>query len=69
MYTHPLSPDEARRLPANLLDAVRALRTDEPLIAVLGAPFIQSFTKLKENEWCEHHAQISPWERQATLDC
>lgn len=28
-----------------------------------------AFTKLKESEWCEHHAQISAWERQTTLDC
>ena len=69
MYTHPLSPEEARRLPANLLDAVRALRTDEALVTALGAPFIQAFTRLKESEWSEHHAQISAWERQATLDC
>jgi glutamine synthetase len=69
MYTHPLPPEEARRLPANLLDAVRALRADEALVTALGAPFIQAFTKLKENEWSEHHAQISAWERQTTLDC
>ena len=69
MYTDPLPPHEARRLPANLLDAVRFLRTDAELVEALGAPFIQAFTKLKENEWCEHHSQISPWERQTTLDC
>ena len=35
----------------------------------LGAPFVDAYAKLKEHEWNEHHAQISPWERQATLDC
>ena len=25
--------------------------------------------KLKEAEWAEHHAQISPWERRSMLDC
>lgn len=68
-YTHPVPPDEARRLPANLLDAVRALRDDDDLVRALGTPFVDAFTKLKEHEWCEHHAQISAWERQMTLDC
>ena len=69
MYTDPGPLSEIRRLPANLLDALRALRADEPLTKALGAPFIDAYTKLKEHEWCEHHAQISPWERQSTLDC
>jgi len=69
MYTDPLSPSEVRRLPLNLLDALRALRASETLRKALGAPFIDAYTKLKEREWHEHHAQISAWERQATLDC
>jgi glutamine synthetase len=69
MYVDPLPPERARRLPNNLLDAVRALRSNHALTAALGAPFVDAFTKLKEAEWAEHHAQISPWERQMTLDC
>ena len=69
MYTDPLPPSEVRRLPLNLLDALRALRASETLRKALGAPFIDAYTKLKEREWHEHHAQISAWERQATLDC
>jgi len=69
MYTDPGPLSEIRRLPANLLDALRALRANEPLTKALGAPFIEAYTKLKEHEWSEHHAQISPWERQSTLDC
>jgi len=69
MYTDPLPPSEVRRLPLNLLDALRALRGSETLRKALGAPFIDAYTKLKEREWHEHHAQISAWERQATLDC
>jgi len=68
-YVDPLPPEEARRLPTNLLDAVRALRADRELAMALGAPFVDAFTKLKEHEWAEHQAQISPWERAATLDC
>jgi len=69
MYTHPLPAADARRLPANLLDAVRALRVNRELAGALGAPFVDAFTKLKEAEWGEHQAHISAWERQATLDC
>jgi glutamine synthetase len=69
MYTDPLPTEEVRRLPTNLLDAVRALRASKELVTALGAPFVEAFTKLKEIEWSEHNAQISPWERQVTLDC
>jgi glutamine synthetase len=69
MYTHPLPPEEARRLPTNLLDALRALRANEVLGESLGRPFIDAYTKMKEAEWGEHMAHISTWERQSTLDC
>jgi glutamate---methylamine ligase len=69
MYTEPLPAGEVRRLPTTLLDAVRALRKDTELAHALGEPFVQAYTKLKEAEWAEHQAQISPWERQTTLDC
>ena len=60
---------EVRRLPSNLLDALRALRANEALAKTLGSSFVDAYTKLKEHEWHEHHAQISAWERQVTLDC
>ena len=69
MYTDPLPPEEARRLPANLLDALRALRASKELVLALGAPFVDAYARLKETEWREHQAQISPWERRVTLDC
>ncbi|MGC4086694.1 MAG: type III glutamate--ammonia ligase [Polyangiaceae bacterium] len=69
MYTDPLPASEVRRLPTNLLDALRALDKNETLRKALGAPFVQAYLKLKESEWYEHNAQISDWERAATLDC
>jgi glutamine synthetase len=69
MYTQPSAAGDVRHLPANLLDAVRALRQSSVFAAALGEPFIDAFTKLKQSEWSEHHAHISAWERQATLDC
>ena len=69
MYTHPLPPEEARRLPRNLLDALRALGASQEMTRALGSGFVDAYVKLKEREWSEHQAHISPWERQATLDC
>jgi glutamate---methylamine ligase len=69
MYTDPLPASEVRRLPLNLLDALRALRASDTLRASLGTAFVDAYTKLKEREWHEHHAEISAWERRATLDC
>jgi glutamine synthetase len=39
------------------------------MVMALGAPFVDAYAKLKEYEWNEYHAQISPWERAATIDC
>ena len=69
MYTDPLPAGEVRRLPMNLLDALRALSANDVLVNALGRSFIDAYVKLKDHEWHEHHAQISAWERQATLDC
>jgi glutamate---methylamine ligase len=69
MYTDPLPPSEVRRLPTNLLDALRALRESAVFSTAFGMPFIEAFTKLKEHEWHEHQAHISAWERHNTLDC
>jgi glutamate---methylamine ligase len=69
MYTDPLPAGDVHRLPTTLLDAVRALRADSELSRALGEPFVDAYVKLKEAEWGEYHAQISPWERRATLDC
>jgi glutamine synthetase type III len=69
MYTDPLPASDVRRLPTSLFDAVRALRADAELSRALGEPFVDAYIKLKEAEWGEYHAQISPWERKATLDC
>jgi glutamine synthetase len=69
MYTEPLAAGDVRTLPTNLLDALRALRANADMVDALGAPFVDAYVKLKEQEWHEHHAQISPWERAVTLDC
>ncbi len=59
---------EERRLPLNLLDAVRALE-DSALRATLGHGFVSSYAKLKRQEWNDYVGHLSQWERDHTLDC
>ena len=67
-YTEPLPQDTVQALPTNLLDALRQLEKNTVLQA-LGAEFVQSYLKLKHQEWREYNAQVTPWERETTLDC
>ena len=69
MYTHPLAAGECQRLPANLLDALRQLRSSTGLRAALGDAFVDSYLKIKMLEWNDCAAQVSPWELATTLDC
>jgi glutamine synthetase len=54
--------------PLNLLDAVRAFERSEALTTGLG-DLAPAYGALKTQEWRDHAAQLSPWEREATLDC
>jgi len=69
MYTEGHTVADAKRLPLNLLDALRAFEASEVLSATLGESFVKSYAKLKHAEWQEYAAHLSQWERQATLDC
>ncbi|MGE4482872.1 type III glutamate--ammonia ligase [Acidocella sp.] len=69
MYTDGHTVTDAKRLPLNLLDALRALEASETLKTALGASFVSSYAKLKHGEWNAYAAHLSEWERQATLDC
>jgi glutamine synthetase type III len=67
-YTDPpTSP--VTRLPANLLDALRCLAANPVLAERLGPEFVQSYLKLKHQEWQDYSTRISPWELENTLDC
>ena len=58
----------ARRLPLNLLDAIRALEAS-PLREALGTPFANSYAKLKRQDWDAYSRHLTQWERDTTLDC
>ncbi|HYP63854.1 MAG TPA: type III glutamate--ammonia ligase, partial [Acidocella sp.] len=51
MYTDGHTVKDAKRLPLNLLDALRALDANPTLKAALGESFVASYIKLKTGEW------------------
>lgn len=67
MYTAGIV-EGARRLPLNLLDAIRAFEAS-PLRAALGEAFAGSYAKLKRQEWDSYMRHLTQWERDNTLDC
>ena len=58
-----------RRLPLNLLDAVRAFEGNAVLRGALGEAFSGSYAKLKRQEWDLYMRHLTQWERDTTLDC
>ena len=58
-----------KKLPTNLLDALRLLDKNSDLKALLGKKLVDAYIKLKKNEWQEYSSHLSAWERQTTLDC
>ena len=69
MYTEGHKLRGVRRLPSNLLDAIRVFEKSKVLKAGLGEELVASYAKLKHLEWRSYAAAISPWERDHTLDC
>jgi glutamine synthetase type III len=63
------APADTKKLPLNLLDALRLTERSELLRRELGGEFIDSYVKLKNREWDEYSRQLTPWERANTLDC
>ncbi|WP_298289468.1 type III glutamate--ammonia ligase [Novosphingobium sp.] len=68
MYTHGHLVEDVKKLPLNLLDALRALENCAPLKAALG-DVVPSYLKLKQQEWNDYAAHLTQWEREHTLDC
>jgi glutamine synthetase len=68
-YTEPLPAQSVKRLPSNLLDALRCLETSSIMDKRLGKDVIAAYLKLKYQEWNEYTAHISAWEKETTLDC
>ncbi|MHA1572278.1 MAG: type III glutamate--ammonia ligase [Alphaproteobacteria bacterium] len=69
MYTEGQKVRGAKKLPLNLLDALRLFEKDKVLRAGLGDELVNSYVKLKNIEWTAYAASMSDWERRHTLDC
>ena len=69
MYTDGHKSRGLKKLPLNLLDAIRATEQSQSLKAALGAVLVDSYCKLKREEWNEYTRAISQWEYDHTLDC
>jgi glutamine synthetase type III len=63
------APPGVKKLPLNLLDALRLTQKSELLRRELGDEFVDSYVKLKMREWNDYTGHLSTWERSATLDC
>jgi glutamine synthetase type III len=63
------APADTKKLPLNLLDALRLTENSELLRRELGGEFIDSYVKLKNREWDDYSRQLTPWERANSLDC
>jgi glutamine synthetase len=68
MYTEAHLAGDVRKLPLNLLDALRALEASSVLGEALGA-LVPSYLKLKYEEWNSYARHLTEWERATTLDC
>ena len=69
MYTDGHKIRCLRRLPANLLDAIRLFEKSKVLRSGLGDALVDSYSKLKYQDWRSYSSAISQWERDHTLDC
>ena len=68
MYTEGHTVRGAKRLPLNLLDALREFEKSEVLRDGLGAEFSGAFLKLKLQDWDSYSRHLTQWERDTTLD-
>ena len=69
MYAEGYKVRGAKKLPLNLLDALRELEKNKTLRAGLGAETVDAFIKLKTDEWNSYCRHLTQWERDTTLDC
>jgi glutamate---methylamine ligase len=68
MYTEGHNIPDAARLPLNLLDALRAFAACSVTRDGLGEEFVNSYLKLKSEEWNAYSRHLTQWERETTLD-
>ena len=69
MYTEGHKAKGVKKLPLNLLDAIRKTQSSQSLKTALGEELVNSYCKLKMEQWNNYTKSISQWEYDNTLDC
>jgi len=69
MYADGHKVRGAKKLPLNLLDALRLTEKSRVLRDAMGDDVIASYVKLKLEEWNRYSQHLTQWERDHTLDC
>jgi len=69
MYAEGHKVKGAKRLPLNMIDAIRGFEKDKFLTQAMGAEFSLAYTKLRKREWRQFTHHLTQWERDQTLDC
>jgi glutamine synthetase type III len=69
MYAEGHKVKGAKKLPLNLLDAIRNFEKDKYLRDALGQEVSEAYIKLKTNDWNQYCRHLTQWERDTTLDC
>ncbi len=69
MYAEAHKVRGAKKLPLNLLDALRLTDKSKVLRGAMGDEVIDSYVKLKMMEWDGYCHHLTQWERDHSLDC
>jgi glutamate---methylamine ligase len=69
MYTHGHLVEGVKKLPLNLLDALRAFQASPLFEKAFGTEFVNAYVKLKKQNWDEYMGHLTKWEVENTMDC
>ena len=68
MYADSQKMRSVKKLPLNLLDALRVFERNKILKLSLGEEFSKAYISLKEDEWNSYASHFSTWEKENTID-
>ena len=68
MYADSQKMKSVKKLPLNLLDALRVFERNKILKLSLGEEFSKAYISLKEDEWNSYASHFSTWEKENTID-
>ena len=69
MYAEGHTVRDAKKLPLNLLDAIRNFERDKYLRDAIGIEVCEAYIRLRNDDWNKYCRHLTQWERDTTLDC